>query len=285
MRVLVTGAAGQVGRALAAAAPQDIQAHFLDRQDLDVGDAEQVRACVSALQPDVIINAAAYTAVDKAESDEASALRANAAAPLNLARTGVRLIQISTDFVFSGNASTPYQPSDPAAPLGVYGRSKLAGENAVLDALGAKALVVRTAWVYEAYGHNFLQTMLRLFRERGQVGVVDDQIGTPTAARSLAEVLWLFAKRPDLSGVYHWTDAGVASWYDFAVAIAEEVAARNLIGREVTVSPITTRDYPTPAKRPAYSVLDKRLTLQALGLRPRHWRGVLRSVMEDLVRA
>ena len=257
------------------------------RSALDIGDRAQVDAYVASLRPDVIINAAAYTAVDKAESDEAGAARVNADGARNLARALVdwpraRLIHISTDFVFDGRACAPYAPTAAAAPLGVYGASKLAGEHAVLGTLENRAIVVRTAWVYAAYGRNFLLTMLRLMAERGEVRVVADQVGTPTAALPLAQVLWRFARQPGIAGVFHWTDAGVASWYDFAVAIAEEAAAIGLLRRAVTVVPIATDEYPTPAKRPAYSVLDKRATVAALGIRPRHWRAELRSVLGEL---
>lgn len=287
VRVLITGVAGQVGRALAASVPEGVEARLTARSDLDVADEAQVAEYVAAYRPDLIINAAAYTAVDKAESDEATATRCNVHAPRNLARAAssmhgrTRVIHISTDFVFDGHASSPYRPNDSVAPLGVYGRTKLAGEHAVLETLGEKGLVVRTAWVYAAQGQNFLRTMLRLLKERRIVRVVDDQIGTPTAAHSLAEILWKFAARPDLSGTFHWTDAGVASWYDFAVAIAEEAAARGLLDSEVTINPIATDDYPTPAKRPAYSVLDKRSTISALAAKPVHWRSNLRSVLEE----
>jgi dTDP-4-dehydrorhamnose reductase len=192
------------------------------------------------------------------------------------------LLHISTDFVFDGRSYSPYRPTDATGPLGVYGATKLAGEQAVLKTLGHRATVVRTAWVYAAQGRNFLRTMLRLMNERGAVRVVADQIGTPTAAPSLAEVLWKFAARPDQSGVFHWADSGVASWYDFAVAIAEEGAPRGLINRVVQVTPVTTAEYPAPAARPAFSVLDKRSTLAALDIVPVHWRAKLRLVMDGL---
>lgn len=289
-RVLVTGAGGQVGCSLTAAAPRDLEILAAAHSDLDIGDAGQVERCLAAFKPQLIVNAAAYTAVDKAERDEHAAVRVNAEGARNLARAAfdrgdTRLIHISTDFVFDGYASSPYLPSDAAAPLGVYGSTKLAGEQAVLGILGDRAIVVRTAWVYAAQGRNFFRTMLRLMNERGDVDVVADQIGTPTSALSLAEVIWRFGQRPDLCGIFHWTDAGVASWYDFAVAIAEEAGSRGLLNRSIAVNPIATRDYPTPAKRPAYSVLDKSSTLLALGVTPVHWRSRLRSVVEEAVLA
>jgi dTDP-4-dehydrorhamnose reductase len=286
-RVLVTGANGQVGRSLLATTPSGADVRGAAQSDLDIGDAAQVERYLGEFQPDIVVNAAAYTAVDRAETEAAQAHRVNADGPLNVARAvskidNARLIHISTDFVFDGRASSPYQPDSPTAPLGVYGASKLAGEQAVLATLGSRATVVRTAWVYAAAGQNFLRTMLRLMKERGAVRVVADQIGTPTAAVSLADALWKFAGRPDVCGLYHWTDAGVASWYDFAVAIADEAAAVDLLPQGVTVTPIATADYPTPAKRPAYSVLDTRATLAALNIAPVHWRIKLRSVIQEL---
>lgn len=289
-RVLITGAAGQVGRELAARMPPGIEVRAVAHGDLDIGHETQVREYVAEYKPELILNAAAYTAVDKAEGDEAEATRCNVDGPRNLAYAALscgntRLIHISTDFVFDGRSSSPYGPADRTAPLGVYGHTKAAGERAVLDALGGKGLVVRTAWIYASHGRNFLRTILRLLKEGGVVRVVDDQISTPTSACSLADVLWQFAARPDLSGIFHWTDAGVASWYDFAVAIAEEAANCGLLGDNTVVSPIATQDFPTAAARPAYSVLDKRSTISALGIKPTHWRSRLRLVMEELARA
>jgi len=194
------------------------------------------------------------------------------------------MIHVSTDYVFSGDGTRPYEPSDPVGPKSAYGRTKLAGERAVAAA-GGDAVVVRTAWVYAAQGKNFMRTMLRLMESKGNVRVVADQIGTPTAAISLAKVLWALADRPDLSGVYHWTDAGVASWYDFAVAIAEEGAAVGLLPATVRVEPITTAEYPTPARRPSFSVLDSRTCVAALGLTPPHWRAALRTELKELKNA
>jgi len=224
--------------------------------------------------------------VDRAETEVDAARRVNGLGPRHLAQAaaacGARLVHISTDFVFDGRASVPYPPDAPTAPLGVYGRSKLEGEQAVLELLPAASVVVRTAWVYAAHGANFMRTMLRVMAEKGQVRVVADQIGTPTAADSLAGVLWALAQRPEVRGLQHFTDAGVASWYDFAVAIAEEATLRGLLAPGVRVSAIATADYPTPARRPAYSVLDKRALLSALALEPDHWRVSLRRVLDTV---
>ena len=287
MRVLITGADGQVGRLLCRLAPGNAEVSACSRNLLDVGDEAAVRSRVRELRPDVIINAAAYTAVDRAESEAELAGRVNALGAAYLAaaagETGARFIHISTDFVFDGTASTPYRPDSPTNPLSVYGRTKRDGEQAVLRLLPARSVIVRTAWVYAAEGRNFLHTMLRLMRERGVVRVVADQVGTPTAAGPLAEALWRITGS-DIAGVCHWTDAGVASWYDFAVAIAEESAVLGLLPAPVSVVPIATADYPTPARRPYYSVLDKS-SLSALGLEPAHWRRSLRAVLGEVSRA
>jgi dTDP-4-dehydrorhamnose reductase len=213
VRVLITGAAGQVGSALLASVPPETELQAVDLQQLDITDAGAVQASVEAWRPQVIINAAAYTAVDQAESEAPLAAAVNAQAPGHLARAamrieGCRLIHISTDYVFDGRASEPYQPGDPPNPLSVYGVTKLAGEQAVLEVLADRAVVLRTAWVYAARGRNFLLTMLRLMRERGAVRVVADQRGTPTAAASIARALWRIAELPRVQGLLHWTDGG-----------------------------------------------------------------------------
>jgi dTDP-4-dehydrorhamnose reductase len=286
MRVLITGAQGQVGRCLLASAPPEVTTVGLTRADLDVGDGEAVEKAIRQHRPAVIINAAAYTAVDRAETEGEAARRVNGLGPRHLARaaaaTGARLLHISTDFVFDGRSAVPYVPDAPTAPLGVYGLTKLEGEQSVQELLPHASVVLRTAWVYAAHGANFLRTMLRVMGEKGQVRVVADQIGTPTAADSLAGVLWGLAQHPNLSGVYHFTDAGVASWYDFAVAIAEEASALKLLPEGVRVAAIGTSDYPTPARRPAFSVLDKRSLLAALPLEHHHWRVSLRRVLGAL---
>jgi dTDP-4-dehydrorhamnose reductase len=238
-------------------------------------------------QPSLIINAAAYTAVDKAETQVVEARRANAQGPAILAQAAAtigncRLLHMSTDYVFQGEIPRPLRPDDETGPLGVYGRTKVEGELAVRSLLGASALVLRTAWVYDSQGPNFLCTMLRLMREHGSVRVVADQIGCPTATRSLAEVIWSLAARPELGGIFHWSDAGVASWYDFAVAIAEEAASRGLLPGGVSVSPIATEEYPTPAKRPRFSVLDSSSTAAVLGFSQQHWRVGLRRVLDEV---
>ena len=287
MKVLIAGANGQVGVALARTAPSSVQVHALPRAGLDITDARQTLRVVADIEPDVIVNAAAFTAVDRAESEQELARLGNEAGPRHLAeaaaQSGARLIHVSTDFVFAGDASRPYRTTDATNPLSVYGRTKAAGETAVNATLPGRSVVLRTAWVYAATGHNFVRTMVRLMAERGFVRVVADQIGTPTSSDSLAHALWKFVEQPQLHGTHHWTDLGVASWYDFAVAISEEAVHVGLLSGEVRVEPIATEDYPTPARRPRFSVLDSRSTVAAIGLVPLHWRVNLRKVLNEML--
>jgi dTDP-4-dehydrorhamnose reductase len=284
MDVLVTGASGQLGRELARSVPPGVAVRFLDRSALDLaaGDLEQR---VLALAPQLILNAAAYTAVDRAESERELAFAVNGAAPGALARAasrlGARLVHVSTDFVFDGAASRPYTETHPTSPLGVYGASKQEGERQLRAAL-PEALILRTAWVYSALGANFVKTMLRLMGSRDRLSVVADQVGTPTWAQGLAAAVWELGLGTHTGLTLHWTDLGVASWYDFAVAIQEEALARGLLDRAVPVEPIRTEDYPTPACRPAYSVLDKTTTLALLAAPRQHWRSALRGMLDHL---
>jgi dTDP-4-dehydrorhamnose reductase len=289
VRVLVTGASGQVGSALLRSAPPQFELQAFARPQLDISDARAVHTAVADFRPQLIINAAAYTAVDKAESEPFLADAINAQGPQYLAEAAhtqddCRLIQISTDYVFDGRGAQPYRAGDPPHPLSVYGRTKLAGEQAVVGALGARAVVLRTAWVYAPQGKNFLLTMLRLMRERGAVRVVADQKGTPTAAASIARALWKIAELPHVHGVLHWTDDGIASWYEFACAIAEDALSAGLLTRPAQVTPISTAEYPTPAHRPANSVLDTSDCVAQLGLTPAHWRLNLRSTLMQISR-
>ncbi|HUF71592.1 MAG TPA: dTDP-4-dehydrorhamnose reductase [Gammaproteobacteria bacterium] len=286
MRVLVAGAGGQVGRALMASVPQGCNLIAATRADLDITDPSAVAGFIEAHEPDVIVNAAAFTAVERAENEPERARLVNQSGAANLARAAAarkaRMIQLSTDFVFDGSASAPYPPDAPPAPTSVYGRTKLAGEQAVRDLLPDASIVLRTAWVYAPHGRNFVLTMLKLMREPRPVRVVDDQVGTPTSAGSVARAVWAFAAEPALRGTYHWTDAGVASWHDFAAAIAEEAAACGLLTSPVDLKPVSSRNFPTAARRPAYSVLDTRSTAEALRMTPRHWRANLRDVLGEI---
>ena len=254
------------------------------RAELDIADSQAVRTMVSTAKPDWVVNAAAYTAVDLAETqaDQAAAVNEAAVGSLDSAtrNAGGRLLHISTDFVFDGHSNRAYLTTDPTHPLSVYGSTKLGGERHVVE--GGTGIIMRTSWVYAAAGKNFVLTMLRLMRERQQISVVSDQIGTPTWAGSIAAAIWGMIEAGTAPGIYHWTDLGVASWYDFAVAIQEEALVRGLLPRAIPILPIPTSAYPTPAKRPAFSVLDGVSTRAVLNMKGRHWRHNLRVMLDEL---
>lgn len=280
MRVLVTGAGGQLGGALHRTAPAWAEVNAIGSEDVDLTDAAMLNARLAVEAPDLVINAAAYTAVDRAESEEALARAINADAVRimveAMAGAGGKVVHVSTDYVFDGTSSAPYAPDAQRNPQSAYGRTKAKGE----DVLRPEDLLVRTAWVYEAGGANFVRTMIRLMKEREELGVVADQIGAPTWATSLASTIWGLVEK-DASGTFHHSDAGVASWYDFAVAIAEEAHALGLLTRIPLIRPLTTADYPTPARRPAFSLLDCRKTRAALGEEAVHWRTNLRLMLKE----
>jgi len=283
LRVLVLGAAGQVGSAVAATTPSRHQLIAKTRADLDIGDRSAVER-VLAEGIDWIVNAAAYTAVDLAEERSAEAIAVNDTAVGVLAqaagRSGCRLLHLSTDFVFDGRSSRPYLPGDPTHPLNAYGVSKLGGERQALS--GGDNVVLRTSWVYAAAGRNFALTMLRLMRERETVAVVCDQVGSPTWATSLARAIWGLIDVAAPAGIYHWADLGVGSWYDFAMAIQEEALPRGLLARAASVLPIPTSAYRTRALRPAFSVLDTETTRALIKVPTYHWRHSLRMMLDEL---
>ena len=283
--ILVTGGSGQLATALAEAAPMPgMSVCRVGRPALDFDRPASIAEVFAAAAPALVVNAAAYTAVDAAEDDADAAFRANRDGPAELARlcqaAAIPLIHVSTDYVFDGQSSRAYRPDDAPAPRTVYGASKLAGEIAVQE-VAPEALILRTAWVYSPYGGNFLKTMLKAMGEKGEVTVVADQIGTPTSAATLADALWGLCQA-GAKGVHHHTDAGVASWYDFAQAIAEDAPGAGLLKTQPKVLPIRTEDYPTPARRPAFSVLDKTSTWTILGRPSPHWRCAMRTVLQRL---
>ncbi len=286
MKALIIGDKGQLGYELKRSAPSGVEIVACDLPEVNITDPVQVRKVVDESGPDVIMNSAAYTAVDRAEDERDVAFAVNATAVgyiIDAARTrGSRLIHVSTDFIFDGRKGSPYQPGDPSSPIGVYGESKAAGEQVVLQNYPDRSFIVRTAWLYSAHGANFVKTMLRLFEDRDVLGVVADQVGTPTWARHLACFLWRIALSSETpAGIYHYTDAGVASWYDFTVAIEEETRSRRK-GKAVRIDPIRTDEYPTKARRPSYSVLEKRFP-DTLGEFPYvHWREALRRMLAEL---
>ena len=282
-RVLLLGAGGQLGRALWEFRPSGVEVVRSARDDLDLTRPVDIEAALKAASPDLILNAAAYTAVDRAEREFELACAVNAEAPAALARLaragGIRLVHVSTDFVFPGDRGRPWRPEDPPRPVNRYGESKAEGEKAIQSLGHSLALIVRTGWVYAPWGHNFFRTILRLLGERDELHVIDDQVGTPTSALSLARFLWKVAMREDLSGILHWSDAGVASWYDFACAIEEEARNAGLLKRLVPIHPIPTEAYPLPARRPFQAILDKSETIARTGLEPVHWRTALSQVV------
>lgn len=286
-RILITGADGQLGTELQKTGPKNFELLALGRDQLDLGAAEPIADTISQFKPTAVINAAAYTAVDQAEEEPEVAEQINSLAPGYLAaacrKNRALLIHISTDFVFDGLGNVPYKPDSKTSPLGSYGRTKLLGEEKILEALST-ALIVRTSWVYSAYGKNFVKTMLRLMQERDTVRVVEDQIGAPTWARGLAEMLWASLSKDNIRGIYHWSDEGICSWYQFAKAIAEEAVKIGLIKRCAQVEPISSKNYKTLATRPHYSVLDCSSTIRDVGISPIPWRSQLKSMLEDLKR-
>ena len=284
MKALILGAGGQLGRALAAAAPAGARVVGLGRADCDIADRVSVTRTIESHRADLVFNAAAYTAVDRAESEAEAARTVNGLAPGWMAAAaraaGSRFVHVSTGFVFDGRGSRPLAPSDPVAPLGVYGRTKAEGEQAVAAAAEGEALIVRTGWLYAATGRNFVNTMLGLMRAGAPLRVVTDEIGTPTWARSLAEALWALAK-VRARGIHHFTDAGLASRYDFAIAIDEEARAAGLLDRATPIVPITRAEHSSAATRPAFCVLDTSATWPLSGGPPPHWRANLRACLDE----
>jgi len=288
--IFVAGKTGQLARALAVVANERKWPLIaVARPELDLSDVKSIDHVVEAYSPRAILNAAAYTLVDKAESEPELAFKINRDGAASLARVAARLrvpfIHVSTDYVFDGSKTTPYQEEDQPSPLGIYGRSKRDGEIAVLDSYPA-ALVLRTSWVYSPFGQNFVKTMLRLAEARDHVRVVDDQHGAPTSARDLAQaILEIVEKlegspRADTGGIYHLTASGATTWYGFAAAIFADWASR---GRRVpTLEAITTADYPTPARRPANSRLDCSKAARVLGIRLPPWQQALQTCLDEL---
>lgn len=282
MNILVTGANGQLGNEMQVLARENLQHtyFFTDVQELDICDEQAVYAYVSEHKIDIIVNCAAYTAVDKAEDNVELCDKLNNIAPGYLARAaqanGAAMIQVSTDYVFDGTAHIPYTEEEPTCPASVYGSTKLAGEQNVMDHC-EKAMVIRTAWLYSIYGNNFVKTMIRLGQERDSLGVIFDQIGTPTYANDLAQAIFAAINKGVVRGTYHFSDEGVCSWYDFTIAI------HRLAGiASCKVKPLHTADYPAKAPRPHYSVLDKTKIKDTFGIEIPHWEESLKRCINQL---
>jgi dTDP-4-dehydrorhamnose reductase len=308
MKILITGQGGQLAWELEQTSPQSLEVICLPSKELDISNQKIVNKVLSSYNPDVVINAAAYTAVDKAETEQGKAYAVNELGSEYLAlackKLNAKMIHVSTDFVFDGTTSTPYQTDDKTNPINVYGASKLAGDIKVNEILGSDATIIRTAWVYSAHGNNFVKTMLRLMAEKVQLGIVYDQVGTPTWAKGLAKMIWslikleshkagektpsLQALQPSSTGgisealLLHWTDAGVCSWFDFAVAIQELAIEKGMLDKAIPVRPIPASAYPTPAARPSFSVIDKSTAEQKSGIGTIHWRKQLSDMLDEL---
>ena len=285
MRILLLGKDGQVGHDLQLKLAAQREIICYGRNTLDLENAASIRQVVSQVQPDIIVNAAAYTAVDRAESEPERAIAINGTAPTILAeeahKLGAALLHISTDYVFDGQKNTPYLETDPTYPLSSYGKSKLAGEVGIQQVTD-NYLILRTAWVYGVYGKgNFVKTMLRLGKDREELRVVADQVGSPSWAKDIADAIAQLLQT-EATGIYHFTNSGVVSWYDFAIAIFEEARALGFPLKVQRVIPITTADYPTPATRPAYSVLSGKKITETLGDYPPYWRDSLRKMLIQL---
>ncbi len=287
MKILVTGASGQLARELELTVPTNVELISASKSELDISDLASVRAYLDRYSPNAIINAAAYTAVDKAEEDVERAYAVNQNGPANLAQASANhcyVLHVSTDFVFDGTRNTPYRPDDAPAPQSVYGKSKCAGEIKLAEHKASNWAIIRTSWVYSVHGSNFVKSMLRYMAERPELNIVVDQVGSPTWAKGLAQVCWQ-AVANGIQGIYHWSDAGVASWYDFAEVIQSLGLEYGLLDATARLNAIPTEAYPLPATRPAYSVLDKSKILKALPeLKNLHWQKQLRSMFDEMKR-
>ncbi len=290
VKVLITGAAGQVGSELVKLAPANFEVVAYNSSELDITNPQKVQQVVAEQAPALVINAAAYTAVDKAESDTERAYAVNEAGVINLAQAAVALnipmFHISTDYVFDGGATIPYRETDPVAPTGVYGASKLAGEQALAKS-GVKHIILRTSWVFSAEGNNFVKTMLRLGKERDSLGVVADQHGCPTSAASIAKILWQLARKYTEGyelpwGIYHFSNSPATTWHGFAYEIFKQAVETGVLDKAPVVNAIKTSDYPTPAKRPAWSVMDCSALVSLLGSGLPGWPQELLVVLKNL---
>jgi dTDP-4-dehydrorhamnose reductase len=284
-KVLITGANGQLGVELQSSAPDWAEVFPTDETELDITDLDACIHEIESLSPSWIINAAAFTDVEKAESEAGLATKVNHIGPENLARaarnTGAGLVHISTDFVFDGKKKSPYFEDDQPCPVNIYGSSKLAGEQAVTANLFEKAIIIRTSWLYSATGKNFVKTILRLLNEKPALNIVGDQIGVPTSVRSLAQVVYRSIEL-ELTGLFHWCDAGECSWYEFACEIQDQAIDLGLIGQRKEITPIGSIDFPAKAKRPAYSVMSQKKLAKATRVDPLPWQNELRLVLQAL---
>lgn len=281
MRALIIGKSGQVASELVKATPSGTTSLACGRDEINLNCVASIASVVENFQPDVIINAAAYTQVDKAESDKENAFALNRDAVRNLASVakekGLRFIHISTDFVFDGVKNTPYVQTDKPNPINVYGASKLAGEQEISALSDGNMAIVRTSWVYSCYGNNFVKTMLRLMAEKASLSIVCDQIGCPTNAKGLAAFIWQLSRQDQVNEIYHYSDLGVTTWYDFAVNIQEIAYECKLLDKKIDIYPILSSDYPTAARRPSYSVMQLSKNEHS-----DYWRSQLKNMIREV---
>ena len=287
-KLLLTGAEGQLGQTFQAyfsSSDLSQKYHLLtaDIQEMDLRKKKSISDFLESNIPSLIVNCGAYTSVDTAELEVEAARKVNDHAVSCIARwaseNSCRVIHISTDFVFDGRKTEPYSPCDETNPLGAYGETKLAGESHILELLPKRGLVLRVSWLYSEYGHNFVKTMIELMKRKSELGVVNDQIGSPTSTHSLVRVLFSLIEHRTINGVFHWCDGAAISWYDFAIEIQRQAYKHGLLAREIPIKPLTTKDYPTAAVRPRYSVLQRDITLEKSGLHVTNWQAELTTVV------
>ncbi|MEM7283580.1 MAG: dTDP-4-dehydrorhamnose reductase [Pseudomonadota bacterium] len=287
MRVLVTGCHGQLGQSLKLCQPAELKKHSLSYSSIDLTQTTKLVQFLEQFAPDVIVNAAAYTNVDGAESDKTTAFAVNSEAPKRLSEFAVsknsRLIHVSTDYVYDGSNHRPYKTSDPTKPLGVYGESKLQGDLNVLETLPGRSSVIRTAWLYSAFGKNFVLTMLKLMGSKDSLSVVHDQVGSPTWASSLAHLIWNIVLSETDHGILHWSDRGEISWYDFAVEIQSLAYEYGLLPHKIPIHPVSSSEYKTVAKRPTYSVLDCSKTVKVTNTEQADWKTNLKLMLQQVL--
>ena len=285
MKALIFGAGGQLGRQLSRTAPAAIDLHLLTRAECDITSAKDVGGALQRIRPDWVVNAAAFTSVDQAESEPDAAFGVNAVGAGNVAAAsaavGARVIHVSSDYVFDGTSSVPYREDAPLSPISVYGRSKAEGETAVRES-GADAIIIRSGWLHSKDGHSFVKTILRRLQQGATANVVDDQVGVPTSASDLAGAIWWCATNGLSARTLHWVNAGVASWYELALAVREISIERGLLESPPGIYPISTAAFGAPAPRPRFSVLDARNAWELQGAPPRHWKEGVRETIAEL---
>lgn len=286
MNVLLTGASGQVGRELIFTCPDNIKLVALDKHSLDITNHDNVKEVFNKFKPDVAINAAAYTSVEKAEVEQDLAYRINKDGVKNLAleckANHARLIHYSTDYVFDGKKSYPYTVQDIPNPINVYGQSKLDGEREALNVDSDNVLIIRTSWIYSRHGNNFVNTMLKLMNGNESIEVITDQTGTPTWARSIADITWDFLRQPEVSGIFNFSDSGSTNWFEFAKTIQEEARTLKLLNKNILIKPISSKQYRTKVSRPVYSVLNCDETWESIDKNSAYWRINLIKMLDDL---